>query len=65
MGLLLTTIFSAALWIILISLGSKPFDALMLSALIVLIAAAVQVFGKFLPGHRAKDAGPSGGYTPR
>ena len=65
MGLLLTTIFSGALWIVLISLGSKPFDALMLCALIVLIAATVQVYGKFLPGHRRKDDGPSGSYTPR
>jgi hypothetical protein len=65
MLVLLTTIFSGALWIILISLGIKPFDGLMLCALFVLIAVAVQVYGKFLPGSRRKDAGPSGGYTPR
>jgi hypothetical protein len=65
MGLLLTTIFSGALWITLISLGSKPFDALMLCALIVLIAATVHVYGKFLPGNRRKDDGPSGSYTAR
>ena len=29
MGLLLTTIAAAALWIVLLSLGIKPFDALM------------------------------------
>jgi hypothetical protein len=65
MGLLLTTIFSGALWIVLISLGSKPFDALMLSVLLVLIAATVHVYGKFLPGSRRKDDTPSGSYTPR
>ena len=62
MGLLLTTIFSGALWIVLISLGIKPFDSLMLCVLIVLIAATVHVYGKFLPGKRHKH---DGSYTPR
>lgn len=64
MGLLLTTIFSAALWIVLISLGTKPFDGLLLSVLIVLVAGTVHVFGRFLPGGRGHER-PGGGYTPR
>jgi hypothetical protein len=64
MGLLLTTIFSAALWIVLISLGTKPFDALMLSVLIVLAAATLHAFGSFLPGSRRKS-GSADRYTPR
>jgi hypothetical protein len=64
MGLLLTTIFSAALWITLISLGTKPFDALLLSAVIVLVAATVQAFSQFLPGSRRKS-GSADSYTPR
>jgi hypothetical protein len=64
MALLLTTIFSAALWVVLISLGTKPFDALLLSVLIVLVAATVQAFGQFLPGSRRKP-GPGDRYTPR
>ena len=64
MGLLLTTIFSAALWIILLSLGTKPFDALMLSVLIVLVAGTARAFAPFLPGHRRKDH-PGDSYTPR
>jgi len=55
MGLLLTTIFSAALWVVLIALDTKPFDALLLSILIILIAGTVHVYGRFLPGHRPKD----------
>jgi hypothetical protein len=64
MGLLLTTIFSAALWIVLLSLGTKPFDALMLSVLLVLLAATAQVLGSFLPGSRRKEQ-PGDRYTAR
>jgi hypothetical protein len=64
MALLLTTIFSAALWVVLISLGVKPFDAGMLSVLIVLVAATAKAFAPFLPGHRRPEQ-PGDGYTPR
>ena len=64
MGLLLTTIFSAALWIVLISLGTKPFDALMLSVLIVLVAATLHAFGRSFPA-AAGSPGPRDRYTPR
>jgi hypothetical protein len=64
MGLLLTTIFSAALWIVLLSLGTKPFDALMLSVLIVLVAATFQAIGSYLPGNRRTER-PGDRYTAR
>jgi hypothetical protein len=37
----------------------------MLCVLIVLIAATVQVYGKYLPGKRRESDGPGGSYTPR
>ena len=64
MALLLTTIFSAALWVVLIALGAKPFDALMLSVLIVLIAGTAKAVAPFLPGNRRKPH-PGDSYTPR
>jgi hypothetical protein len=64
MALLLTTIFSAALWVVLIALGTKPFDALMLSVLIVLVAGTAKAFAPFLPGNRRKEQ-PGDSYTPR
>ena len=39
----------------LIALDVKPFDALMLSVFIILVAATVHAVGRFLPGHRTRD----------
>ena len=64
MGLILTAIASAAVWIVLLSLGIKPFDALLVSMLMMLIAAAAHVFAPFLPGNR-RDKRPGDGYIPR
>ena len=64
MALLLTTIFSAALWIVLISLGVKPFDGLLVSVAIVLVAATARVFAPFLPGNRREEQ-PGERYTAR
>ena len=64
MGLLLTTTFSLSLWIVLLSLGVKPFDALMLSALLILLAATARLIAPFLPGNR-REEGPSERYIAR
>jgi hypothetical protein len=64
MALILTTIFSSALWITLISLGTKPFDALLVSLAIMLVAATAHVFAPFLPGNRREEQ-PGDRYTPR
>ena len=64
MALLLTTIFSAALWIVLISLGIKPFDGLLVAVLLILMVASARVFAPFFAADRGGD-GPRDGYTPR
>ena len=56
MGLLLTTIVAAAVWIVLLSLGIKPFDALMVSALMIFLAATATLFAPFLPGNSRERA---------
>jgi hypothetical protein len=55
MGLLLTTIAAGAVWIVLISLGIKPFDGLLVSLAMVLVAATAHVFAPFLPGNRREE----------
>jgi hypothetical protein len=64
MGLLLTTIAAGVVWIVLLSLGVKPFDALMLGALMVFLAATVRLVAPFLPGNRRPER-PGDRYTPR
>ena len=64
MGLLLTTIFSAALWIVLLSLGIKPFDGLLVAVLLILVAASARVFAPFFSADRGGD-GPGDGFSPR
>ena len=41
------------LWIILWTLGSKAFDAAMLSVSILVVAAMIEIAKKFLPSRRA------------
>jgi hypothetical protein len=64
MVLLLTTIAAAAVWIVMLSLGIKPFDALLVAILMVLLAGAAHVFGPYLPGARRREK-PDDRYTPR
>jgi hypothetical protein len=49
---------------VLLSLGTKPFDALMLSALMVFLAATVRLVTPFLPGNRRPEE-PGDRYIPR
>jgi hypothetical protein len=63
MTLLLTTIAAGVVWIVLVSLGQKPFDSLLVGLLMILLAASYQVLAKYLPGRRRKDAGS--GYIAR
>jgi hypothetical protein len=64
MGILLTAIASAATWIVLLSLGVKPFDALLVGMLMMLIAVTVHLFAPALPGAKRRDK-PTDHYTPR
>jgi hypothetical protein len=53
MGLLLTTIAGLVVWIVLWALDVKSFDAFLITALMILIAATVHIF----TGRRS-DSGP-------
>jgi hypothetical protein len=55
MGLLLTTIAAGSVWIILISLGVKPFDGLLVALAMLLVATTAHVFAPFLPGNRREE----------
>jgi hypothetical protein len=52
MGLVLSVTFGMILWIVLWALGSKGFDAFMLTALVVLLGAAGKILAGYLPGSR-------------
>ncbi len=64
MGLLFTVVAAAATWIVLLSLGIKPFDALLVGILMVFLAATAKILSPFLPGNRRPER-PSDHYTPR
>lgn len=53
MGLLLTTTVGLILWIVLWALGTKGFDAFLLTALIILVGAGARILTGYLPGRRA------------
>ena len=64
MAVLLTTIAAAAVWIVLSSLDVKPFDALLVSVLMVFLAATARLLAPYLPGNRRPE-GPGDRYSPR
>jgi hypothetical protein len=64
MTLLLTTIAAGAVWIVMLSLGIKPFDALMVAILMVLLAGFAKVAAPYLPGSKRRVK-PDDRYTPR
>jgi hypothetical protein len=50
MALALVTTFAACLWVVLWAVGIKGSDAVMLSLVIVLLAATVKSLARFVPG---------------
>jgi hypothetical protein len=64
MAVLLTTIAAAAVWIVMASLGVKPFDALLVAIAMVLLAATAHIFRPYLPGSARRER-PDDRYTPR
>jgi hypothetical protein len=52
MGLVVWTTFSLLLWIVLWALGSKAWDAMMLSVGILLVAVTVHAVTKYRPSSR-------------
>jgi hypothetical protein len=63
MGLILTTIAAASVWIILVALGKKPFDGLLVAILMILIAGTLRVFNTHV-ANRKSDR-DEGGYIAR
>jgi hypothetical protein len=60
MGLALTTALAFCLWVFLWAIGVKGFDGMLITIVIVLVAATIKSLTKFLPG--ARPGGPSGGW---
>jgi hypothetical protein len=52
MGLVVATTIGLMIWIILWAIGSKPFDAFLITILIALVAATVRMLLPYLPGNR-------------
>jgi hypothetical protein len=52
MGQVLTVTAGLIVWIVLWALGTKGFDAFMLSALIIVVGASLKILGGYLPGRR-------------
>jgi hypothetical protein len=52
MGLFLTTCAGLVLWIVLWALNVKPFDAFLLTLLMVIIAVTMRFITPYLPGNR-------------
>ena len=55
MGVLLTLIAGLVVWVVLWALGSKGFDAFMITTLMLVIAAAAYIVSPHLPGRRRDD----------
>jgi hypothetical protein len=53
MGLILTVTVGLIVWIVLWALGSKGFDAFMLSAAIILVGACMRILSGYLTGRRS------------
>ena len=54
MGVTLTVTAGLVLWIVLWALGSKPFDAFLLTILITVIGASARIVAPLLPGNRGQ-----------
>jgi hypothetical protein len=52
MGLILTVTGGLVVWIVLWALGSKGFDAFMLSTAIILVGGSLRILAGYLPGRR-------------
>jgi hypothetical protein len=55
MGVLLTLIAGLVVWIVLWAIGVKSLDAIMITLLMLVIAAAVRMLAPHLPGRRPDE----------
>ena len=53
MGLILTVTAGLIVWVVLWALGTKGFDAFLLSAAIILVGASLKIVAGSLPGRRS------------
>ena len=58
MGVLLTLIAGLVVWVVLWALGSKGFDAFMITVTMLFVAAGVRMLLPDLPGRRTEDETP-------
>jgi hypothetical protein len=55
MGLAFATTVALCLWVILWSIGIKAIDGMLLSMLIILVAAGIKMLSRFLPGQQTLE----------
>ena len=53
MGLILTVTAGLVIWIVLWALGTKGFDAFMITAAVILVGASLRILSGYLPGRRS------------
>jgi len=61
MGLALTATLAFCLWVVLWALGVKGFDGMLVTLLILVVAATVKSLTQFLPG-AGRKRGADGGW---
>jgi hypothetical protein len=52
MGVLLTLIAGLIVWIVLWAMGARAFDAMLITMVMLVVAAAVRLVVPYLPGNR-------------
>ena len=55
MGVILTLTAGLSVWIVLWALGSKSFDAFLITMVMMIVAAAAHIIWPTLPGNRDPD----------
>jgi hypothetical protein len=58
MGLLLTWVAGLVLWIVLWAIGTKAFDAFLLTVVLLITAAIGHIIWPMLPGNRGTESTP-------
>jgi hypothetical protein len=52
MGLIVATTFGLVIWLVMWALGVKPFDAFLITVLVVLLGATARMLAPYLPGNK-------------
>lgn len=52
MGFIVATTAGLVIWIVLWAIGTKPFDAFMITVLIAVVAVTARMLAPYLPGNR-------------